>query len=150
MTLSRFIDEVADETERRYDPVLVNQNKPAPIERMVRKLFVDQPVDVAVAELSAIEEDSVVLLADGAIVATSPMERLEREILFVNSDRFKTGRGHLENLDLPSVLTEMEDVVFHLRGYPHSDTEKLILIALSRHLERLALANDAGRLRSAF
>ncbi|MFB6125003.1 MAG: histidine kinase [Halanaeroarchaeum sp.] len=150
MTLGSFIDAVEARTDRTYTLALVNDDRPEPVTRMVARLFDDQPVAVDERRLEGFEENVVVLFADGDVVATSPLDDLEREILFVNSDLYKTGEGHFESLETPAVLTELEDVAFRLRGYPESDTEKLLLIALSRYVERLAWTHGTGRLRSAF
>ncbi|MFB6069721.1 MAG: DICT sensory domain-containing protein [Halanaeroarchaeum sp.] len=149
MSLESFVDEVAAGTEREYTFLLVNQDNPDPVDRMVDRLFADQPIDLDQRSISDVGEDRVLLVADGEVVATSPMDRFQREILFVNSDRYTTGDGHFE-VDLPDVLVGMEDELFVLRGYPESDTEKLLLIGISRYLERLAWRHDGGRLRSSF
>lgn len=150
MTLGSFIDDVAAATDRDYTLALVNHDRPEPVPRMVGRLFDDQPVSVDERQLTAFQDNVVALFADGDVVTTSPLSAFEREILFVNSDLYKTGEGHFESLETPAVLTELEDVAFRLRGYPESDTEKLVLIALSRYVERLAWTAGTGRLRSAF
>jgi hypothetical protein len=70
--------------------------------------------------------------------------------LLVNSDRYITGKSGFEGDSAPDVLTALDDVVFDLRGYPASNKEKLLLILISRYIERLALADGEGRIRSTF
>lgn len=84
------------------------------------------------------------------VVATSPLEEVMNSVLLVNSDLYKTGQAKLDEFELPSVLTRLDDVPFSLRGYPESDKEKLLLVAISRYIERHAWRAGNGRLRSSF
>ena len=55
----------------------------------------------------------------------------------VNSDLFTTGTRSLERTDVPDVLDGLAGTRFLLRGYPASDTGKLLLILISRYIEKL-------------
>ena len=52
----------------------------------------------------------------------------------MNSDLFTTGTRSLERTD---VLDGLAGTRFLLRGYPASDTGKLLLILISRYTEKL-------------
>lgn len=96
------------------------------------------------------DEPTVALVEDGGVRATSPMAAVYDALLGINSDLFVTGARGMEEVSLPAVLAALEGRRFRLRGYPHADTEKLLLIVVSRWIERLAWEGGSGTLRSAF
>jgi riboflavin biosynthesis pyrimidine reductase len=51
---------------------------------------------------------------------------------------------------MPDVLDGLTETPFTLRGYPESNSEKLLLILVSRQIERLAWEGGSGTLRSSF
>ncbi|MFC7096912.1 DICT sensory domain-containing protein [Halobaculum marinum] len=132
---------------------VVRRDGGTPLDSMLRRLFADQPVSVstdATAGTTTGDDDVAVLVEDGEVLATSPLAALERAILLVNSDLYKTGTLRLADADLPSVLTGLADVPFRLRGYPLAHKEKLLLIAMSRQIELRAARADAGELHASF
>ncbi|POG55607.1 DICT sensory domain-containing protein [Haloferax marisrubri] len=133
---------------------VVNRSAPDPVLRMLETTFADQPVDVDELSDDARGDDVVVLseqTPEGReVVATSSLEEVMNTVLLVNSDLYKTGQANLAEFELPSVLTRLDDVPFSLRGYPESDKEKLLLVAISRYIERHAWRAGDGRLRSSF
>lgn len=151
MTLKDFFDETGGE---EYSLVVVNRTAPRPFQQMLESALDGQPV--AVEEDTAAEEDddTVALVADRdrgkEVVATSSLGALQRTILLVNSDLYRTGAVGLEEFDLPDVLVHMDDVPFRLRGYPESNTEKLLLVVISRYIERRAWQAGRGTLRTSF
>lgn len=70
--------------------------------------------------------------------------------LLVNGDLYRSGTSGLDKYDAPSVLTGLDETRFSLRGFPASNKEKLLLILISRYIERLALDANTGTLRSSF
>lgn len=149
MTLERFLDRVdTDATDRSL--VVVNRRAPAPVQRMLDSLFDNQSITVEEATLPDTADDTVFLVEDDAVVAASPLSELQDAILFINSDLFTTGALALEDADLPAVLAGLADTRFTVRGYPDSHKEKLLLILVSRHIERHAWNADGGTLRSSF
>ncbi|MFW6383974.1 MAG: DICT sensory domain-containing protein [Halodesulfurarchaeum sp.] len=130
--------------------VLVEGDHTETTEKLLGNVFADQPVEVETTTASSFEEDTVLLVEDGAVVAQSPVTALQDAILLVNSDLFTTGTRQVEAVEVPAVLRGLEDVPFRLRGYPESNTEKLLLIVLSRYVERQALEAGKGVLRSSF
>ena len=77
-------------------------------------------------------ENLALLLEDGAVVAGSTLAELGEAVLFVNSDLYTTGSRALDDMDLPAVITGLEDALFTLRGYPESNRQKLLLLTSSR------------------
>ncbi|WP_148416148.1 DICT sensory domain-containing protein [Haloferax sp. KTX1] len=151
MGLDSYLDAI-DAASRSLS--VVNRSAPDPVQRMLETTFSDQPVDVD--ELSDDDRgDDVVVLTERTadereVVATSPLSEVMDAVLLVNSDLYKTGQTKLDEFELPSVLTRLDDVPFSLRGYPESDKEKLLLVAISRYIERHAWRAGRGRLRSSF
>jgi hypothetical protein len=142
-----FFDE-GRETDRSL--VVLNRTEPQPLVTMLSAAFDGEEVEVDEDETADSETDVVALVEAGSVVATSPLVELQDSFLMVNSDLYRTGTRTLGDIDLPDVLTDLDETVFSLRGYPASDKEKLLLILISRHIEKQALENDSGTLRSSF
>jgi len=147
MALDSFVD-AADGPTRAL--AVANRTEPAPFQRMIEKLFADQAVTVEEIDTSEYDDNTVLLFEEGEVIATSSLQELSDAILMVNSDLFITGTRDLESTAVPDVIDGLADVNFTLRGYPNSDTEKLLLIVISRHIERMAYESGEGRLRSSF
>ena len=130
--------------------VLVEGDHPEATESLLDAVFDSQPVGVETVDTAAYEADTVLLVEDGGVRATSPLSALQDAILLVNSDLFTTGTRPVDEVELPEVLAGLEDVPFRLRGYPESNAEKLLLIVFSRFIERQALDANGGHLRSSF
>lgn len=84
------------------------------------------------------------------MVATSSFDELLDTYLLVNTDSYRTGTAPVESVEMPTMLAALSETRFHVRGYPASNKEKLLLVVLSRHIERLALEAGGGTLRSSF
>ena len=95
-------------------------------------------------------ENLVLLMEGDEVVAGSTLDELGDAVLFVNSDLYVTGSRSLGDIDLPSVISGLDDATFTLRGYPESNRQKLLLITISRFIERAAWTAGDGTLRSSF
>jgi hypothetical protein len=95
-------------------------------------------------------ENLVLLMEEDEVVAGSTLGELGDAVLFVNSDLYVTGSRSLADVDLPSVISGLNDATFTLRGYPESNRQKLLLITISRFIERAAWMAGDGTLRSSF
>jgi hypothetical protein len=95
-------------------------------------------------------ENLVLLTEDGEVVAGSTLGELGDAVLFVNSDLYITGSRSLADVDLPSVISGLDDATLTLWGYPESNRQKLLLITISRFIERAAWTAGDGTLRSSF
>lgn len=146
-SLRAFFDE-ADTPSRSL--VVVNRQEPKAVQSLLESAFSEQSVVVSEGDLPNEAGDLVLVLEGDRIVATSPLQEVMNAFLLVNSDRYITGTSGVEGVAAPDVLTALDDVVFDLRGYPASNKEKLLLIVISRYIERRALATGSGRLRSTF
>jgi len=124
----------ADDVEYTIDVAALHRNDSVPFDGT-------QPSDI---------ENLVLLIEDGKVVAGSTLEELTEAVLFVNSDLYITGTRGLDELELPGVITGLDDTLFTLRGYPDSNRQKLLLITISRFIERVAWTAEAGTIRSSF
>lgn len=120
----------------------------APVRETVEQVFENQPVSIATA--TADQNDDIVVERDGEIVASSSADELLQSVLLVNSDVYITGEQNLDNIEFPDILKALEGVPLRLRGYPESDSEKLLLIAASREIERIAYESGEGTLQVGF
>lgn len=120
----------------------------APVRETLDRIFENQPVSIT--ETPAGQSGDIVVVRDGDVVASSSAEELLRSVLLVNSDVYITGSRDLTETELPDVLKALEETPLRLRGYPASDSEKLLLITVSRAIERLAYETGAGTVRVGF
>lgn len=146
-SLEEFIDR-APASEKSL--LLFNRTRADPVVNLLERGLTDQPIPVAERQLPEGEDDLVCLVDDGEVVATSPLSQLEEAYLLVNADRYRTGTRQSDAGSFPDVLTGLTDIEFTVRGYPDSAKEKLLLILLSRFIERRALKAGAGTLRATF
>lgn len=145
--LSEFVDEVPG-TETSL--VVLNRTGPEPLVALLRNAFDSQEVTVADRHLPEGDEDLVLLVREGAVVATSAMGRLQNAFLLINADRYRTGAHGLREADMPDVLTGLDEIEFEVRGFPASNKEKLLLVLISRFIEGRALRTGAGRFDVSF
>jgi hypothetical protein len=145
--LARFIDAVP-ETDTSL--LVVNRTGPEPLVDLLRAAFETQSVTVSEGQLPDTGGDVVLLVRGGAVVASTPMERLRDSFLLVNTDRYRTGPNGLVPEAMPDVLTDLAEIEFHVRGFPASNKEKLLLVLVSRFIEARALERGAGRLDVSF
>jgi len=145
------LDAVFDDAEAAdLSLAVVNRRSPEPLQRMLEKLFEHQAIRVEERTIADADRDMVYLLDDGEVVASSPLDEVAESILLINSDLYITGTHSIEEIDPPAVIAELTDVPFYLRGYPESHKEKLLLIVISRYIERLSYINDGGKHRASF
>lgn len=147
MTLRRFLDDTEDPNR---SIVVLNRTAPDPVQNMLEGLFANQSVDVTEIDVHDSDEDTVLVVEGDEVVASSPLSELQDAILFINSDLFITGARDLDEIELPAVLEHLDEIPFRLRGYPESNSEKLLLILISRYIERRAWEERAGTLRTSF
>lgn len=148
MSLQRFVD-AHEGAERAL--VLANRSQPEQLMSMLSGLFAEQSVGVDETTVEGLPKDTVLLLdGEGEVLAQSSLSAVAESLLFTNSDAFITGSTDLEETNLPDVITGLQGVQFRLRGYPQSDKEKLLLIAVSRHIERVAWEHGDGTHRASF
>lgn len=147
MSLAQFIDVTG---ARDLSLVVVNRESPRPFQSLLERLFDEQSITVQEQHVPDDDRDMVFLVDAGEVIASSSLSALRDAILFVNSDLYVTGARDVEAVTVPDVIDELENVPFRLRGYPKSHREKLLLITMSRYIERLALESAGGTHRAAF
>jgi len=148
-SLRAFFDEI-EAPDRNL--VVLDRESPDPARNMLDSLLAGQSVsisDVDTGGAADAESDIVALVEDDEILARSTLDELLESVLLINSDLYKTGAIDLGDVDLPDVLQGLDEVPFRLRGYPASNKEKLLLIIVSRVIERIA-AETGGTLRASF
>lgn len=148
--VDRFRSVIAESEAPDQSLVVVNRTEVDPIQRLLETTFDGQSVSVTEAQLAEMPDDTVILVQDGEITASSPLEAVMDACLLVNSDLYRTGTGGLKRSRAPEVITELDETVFELRGFPASVKEKLLLILISRFIETLALERGAGVVRATF
>jgi hypothetical protein len=145
--LSRILER-GDQAERSL--VVVNRTRPEAVMRLLQEAFGEQTVAVTETDIPDTDSDVVLLLDDTGVIATSTVAELMQCCLVVNGDLYRTGTTGIERNVAPPTITRLDDVVFDLKGYPASNKQKLLLIIISRFIERRALLADGGRFRSTF
>ena len=130
--------------------LVVNWRGSEPVRQLLEETFGPLPLEVEEREEPEREENLVALVEDGEVVATSSLRSLREAVLFVNTDLYRTGLSGIEKYEAPDVLTELDEMSFDLRGLPASTKEKLLLVVMSRFIEKRALEVGEGRLDVAF
>ncbi|MFD1569901.1 DICT sensory domain-containing protein [Halorubrum laminariae] len=146
-SLRSFFDEL-ESPERHL--VLLNRSSPDPVRKLLDSLLDGQPVSISETDDPASDDDVVALVENGSIVARSTLDELLESVLLINSDLYKTGAIELDEVALPDVFEGLDEVPFRVRGYPASNKEKLLLIIISRVIERVAVEHGVGTLRASF
>lgn len=131
--------------------VLANRKRTTqPMVDLVASTFDDQPVEVRVDDIPDVPPDHMVVLDDGSVAASSSIDEFLDSVLFVDADRYTDGTRSLDDATLPDVIAALEDTTFILDGNAAANTQKLLFVAISRYIERLAYETPGGRLRTGF
>jgi len=146
-SLRSFFDEI-EAPDRHL--VVLNQDSPYPIRNLLDSMLDGQPVAITDVDTGDEATDTVALVEGEEILARSTLDTLMESVLLINSDLYRTGTIDLGDVVLPDVLKGLDEVPFRLRGYPESNKEKLLLIIISRVIERIAAETGGGTLRSSF
>lgn len=142
-------DELFTQLPNRSYTIRVNSaTTEVPIQACLDRLFEKQPV--AVTDATDTQEADLVVVRDGEPVARSDAEDVLESVLLVNSDVYTTGSRGLTDAKLPAVLEALQEVPFLVRGYPESNSEKMLLLAVSRAIERRAYEAGSGTLHVGF
>jgi hypothetical protein len=146
--LERFIERV---DSGRRSLIVAHESATPNYRSMLAAVLDEERVSVEGDELAELEDGTVALLDEtGDVIAVSPLEELQRTILFVNSDLYTTGASTFDDFELPVVIERLDDIPFELRGYPEHPKEKLLLIVISRYIEKQAWDSGEGTLRTSF
>jgi len=146
-SLRAFFDEI-EAPDRSL--VVLNRTSPDPVRGLLDSLLEGSSVGIRDEEGRETEPDVVALVEDGEVIARSTLDELLESVLLINSDLYKTGAIELDEVELPDVLRGLDEMPFRVRGYPASNKEKLLLIVISRVIERIAAETGGGTLRASF
>ncbi|VTT87373.1 unknown [Halorubrum sp. DM2] len=146
-SLRSFFDEL-ESPDRHL--VLLNRSSPDPVLGLLDSLLDGQSVSIGEAASDGAGDDVVALIEDGTVIARSSLDELLESVLLINSDLYKTGAIELDDVALPDVFRGLDEVPFRVRSYPASNKEKLLLIIISRVIERIAAEHGDGTLRASF
>jgi len=148
--LPSFRDFLAKQEAPERSILVVNWTGPEQVRRLLEETFGPLPLDVEERNRPERGENLIILVENGDVVATSSLQSLQDAVLLVNADLYKTGLSGIETYEAPDVLTELDEMRFDLRGFPASTKEKLLLVVMSRFIEKRALEVGEGRLDVAF
>jgi hypothetical protein len=113
-------------------------NNPDAICCIIENMFSDQDIKVIGENLNSY--DMKLLKNDREIYQTS-IDSLRDTIIMTNSDQYMTATDQLENIKFSDLILKLTGKSFYLKGYPKSHNEKLILITISRYIEKLSYEN---------
>jgi DICT domain-containing protein len=144
MTLADIIDRVES---RRQTLTVLNREEVDPVMNLLRKVFDSEHVDVRESGFEPAGPANILQLQDedGVAIATSTLDEVRDRLLMVNSDMYITGTTPLDEVETSQVVANLDDTTFTVSG-----KSKLLLIHISRHVERMALDTGAGVLHSGF
>lgn len=83
-------------------------------------------------------------------IAVSDYDHVYRTTLGNNSDAYVAGCRTLENVAIPKVVARLDGTRMFARNYPSPKKWKLLLVEMSRHIERRAWWVGDGAIRSGF
>jgi len=146
-SISVFIHQKEDS---EWSVQVINPTQTEPMQNMAENLFGGLNIELEEIELEGVEDDLFLVIQDDQVVASSPLKTLKDTLLLVNSDLYTTGTKSIEEVNIPETVQTLTDTVFTLSGFPESNTEKLVLTLVSRHIEQQAMTSETGILRSSF
>lgn len=112
-------------------------------------LFDSAPIEGSQLETPEVDQETLFLFQDGDIVTSSPAWMLADAIADINR-MIRTGSAtSLTSLDLPTVLTELDEILFAAAGPDDADLA-LLFTAISRYIEAIAVEAGDGQLRIGF
>ena len=112
-SLSTFVDRKGPS---EWSAQLVNPTRPKEIQNMAEDLFGSLGMEVPEREIEGIEENLLLMIRDGEVVASSPLKVIENTLLMVNSDLYTTGTKSIHEVSIPDTVQALSDTVFTLSG----------------------------------
>lgn len=148
MVLSKFVRRL--DTESRS---LVLANPAAtnpPLVDAVARVFDDQPVSVTVEDIPTESRDQIVVRREDEVLARSTVNEFLDSILLADTDLYTSGARSLSEADLPAVMEALEGTRFTMDDDSDANRGKLLFVAMSRYIEKLAADHTGGTLRTGF
>lgn len=132
--------------ERRLEYELVVAHPTTEWISTVETLFDSESVEVSHQTISEVEQATLVLFHNGEAVTSSPVEALTETITEINTT-IRTGAVEsLDSIELPSVLTALDELPFAAHE-SYSLDPKLLFTTITRYIEAMAIAAGNGQLR---
>ena len=140
-------DIIADIDSHDHTLTVLNREAHDPILNLLESMFESESVAVQEAGTEPAAPANIVQLqdGDGVGIATSSLDDIRDQLLLVNSDMYITGTRSLDSVETADVVANLDDTTFNVDG-----KSKLLLIHISRHVERMALETGSGVLHSGF
>lgn len=149
-SLMECIEAMGGAQSREWRVAVCNRTEPEPVQQLLENLFGDLTLEVVEADVPAGGDDVVILVRGDEVVASSPLDALLETILLVNADLYTTGTRSLDAISVPDVIERLADTPFVVSGYPARERAKIVLVAMSRHIERRAWVAGSGTVRVMF
>jgi hypothetical protein len=128
---------------------VVGPNIPDSIYRMIKKTFDRSEIEVYESSIEGVR-NQLALFKYNEVIATSPLQEISDSLLMVNSYAYKTGTIGIDEVKAPDVIKRLENIRFSVRGPPKSNYEELMLILISRHIEKLSYIHEDSVHRASF
>lgn len=119
------------------------------LENLSDELVPDKCLEAVTDEIGAVGTDKLVAARGDSIVASTPREIIPERVFRANEAIFTGSPESFSRADLPEVGRVLEDSTF-LYATPEGDGGSLLLTAISRYIEAIALESGSGTLRSGF
>lgn len=137
--LEDIIEELKSDRDSDYNIRITQKDTPDAIYNMIQNMFSEQ--DHLDVKRVRSDVDQLEIIKDCETIHSSTLDKIRDTILMTNSDKYITQTDQLENLEFPESILKLTGESFYLRGYPKAHNEKLILIAISRYIEKLSYEN---------
>lgn len=138
--IDNIIEELKSDSESNYNIRISQKNTPDPIYNMIEKIFLKQD-NLEVERIKSADFDKIDIIKDSSVIHSSSVDKIRDSILMTNSDEYITKRDQFDDIEFPDSILKLTGESFYLRGYPKAYNEKLILISISRYIEKLSYDN---------
>jgi len=134
--VNKVLNTLKSNEDNNYKLIVNNQkDKDLLSFKMIKRMFENQNVTVNKGNEN---NNNIIIYKNNSIVSKSSIEELGDSILYTNSDQYKTQQNQMKKLVFPKSILSLQDEIFELKGYPKKYNEKLILILISRYIEKLS------------
>lgn len=133
--VNELIKSVQSNSNNNYEMTINQKDNVDLLYVMIKKMFSNQNIQVRKRKNST---DSIIIKRNNEIITESSLEDIQKSILLTNSDQYKTQKNQMEKLVFPKAILSLQNEEFVLKGYPKAYNEKLILISISRYIEKLS------------
>jgi len=133
--VNELIKLLQSDISNNYEITINQKDNTDLLYKMIEKMFSNQNIEV---NKSNDTENDIIVKQNNKIIDKSPIEEIQNSILLTNSDQYKTQKNQMDKLIFPKAILALQNETFVLKGYPKAYNEKLILISISRFIEKLS------------